>query len=131
MQLLGVDVTCPSEFRDGESGNIVSCKINRTAVRSCSRVQPHVTFQQTIDSHQSLKCFTPSFDSSNCTQVLKPAKNYCWCHDISGEVFEYKFAYFANKSRDLGSKLECKICHEPTNGLDIRISESCKNMKFG
>ncbi|XP_025101649.1 uncharacterized protein LOC112568541 isoform X2 [Pomacea canaliculata] len=124
--LIGVDFSCPPYFTDGE--NLVSCKINRTAIiqAECEAVQKYVTFERTGIAI----CRTPSLNSSNCSPVMKPVTNSCWCNGTDGEIFDYKFAYLASPSRDAGVQLECKVCFDPGKDLIRKSSESCKNISF-
>lgn len=62
---------------------------------------------------------------------MKPVTNSCWCNGTDGEIFDYKFAYLASQSRDVGAQLECKVCLDPDKDLIQESSESCKNISFG
>lgn len=127
-----VDFSCPLNFRDREE-NIVSCKINKTAVSNaqCVQVQPYVTFERTVGDNSFLLCSTPSLNPLNCSHVLKPVSNTCWCNATDGEIYDYKFAYPGNRSRDQGTLLECKICLSLEILQGNEISPSCRNMSFG
>lgn len=126
-----MDFSCPSDFKEEE--NLVSCKINKTAVSNgdCRYVQSYVTFELTSGFHSVPMCYTPIFNSSNCHPVLEPVKNTCWCNGTTNEIFDYNFLFTANQSRDQGAMLECKIFVLPSECFQTKADDSCKNLSFG
>lgn len=119
--LLGVEFNCPI-FRDGK--NNVTCRINRTAVwnAGCASLQSFVTFEKKITL-----CEIETYNFSVCKPDLT---HPCWCNKEDGEIYEYKFLYSANRTRDQGAQLECKMCISPKN-LEEQSDENCNRMKFG
>lgn len=131
MHHLGVEFTCPI-FKDGQ--NIVACKINRTAVEAadCESVQDYVTLEKTpLFKNTLMISSTESFNLSNCRPAQEPVPDGCWCEESNREVFDYKCAFKANRSKDIDAKLECKICILPKNPLEENINDNCKRMHFG
>lgn len=132
MNLIGVEFICPT-FRDGQ--NIVSCKINKTAVEAadCESVQEHMTLEKTTPSRRNPLPIgsTESFNTSNCKPVQGPVADGCWCNESNRDIFDYKCALMANRSKDVNAELKCKICISPKSALEVKVHENCKPMRFG
>lgn len=131
MNLIGVEFTCPI-FKDGH--NIVSCKINKTAVEAadCLSLQSYVTLEKTTSSRGNLLVIglTERFNLANCKPVQEPVANSCWCNESNGEIFDYKCDFVANRSKDIDTMLQCKICIKPKNPLEEKI-HNCNRLRFG
>lgn len=109
MLSIETEYSCP-KFQIGV--NLVTCKINKTAVddAACDSLQKNVTF----DKGETVLCFAPRPSTSGCSTSHNTSSNPCWCVDSGQNIFTYTILYVATSS-DVGAILECKYCITPPN----------------
>lgn len=129
---VGLELQCPLLFQNGE--NIVTCKINKTAVTQarCLSMYKSVTFEWVLNSKKRVACSSSAYDpEAKCMSGNQHSPGSCWCEESSGEIFTYKFSYLANSTYDRGKQLECNLCVLPLKPLDISTAKGCTNISFG
>lgn len=119
---IGTEYSCP-KFQIGV--NLVTCKINKTAVddATCDSLQNYVTFEK----GETLLCTAPRPSTSGCNTSHSTSSNPCWCVDSGQNIFTYTISYVATSS-DVGAILECKYCITPPN---LNAPAGCKIDSFG